>query len=80
MVDIPDGLPGTDATGEVQALRDMNALLKSRLDMMDKEVETKNTQIQQLHVLLQSAIGGQAALPSPQSTQRLPRWQFWRRR
>jgi hypothetical protein len=76
MVDIPDDLPESETpSSEMQALRDINALLKDRLDMMDEELEAKNTQIQQLHILLQQA---QAALPSPQGTQR-PWWQFWHR-
>ncbi|HZA24377.1 MAG TPA: helix-turn-helix domain-containing protein [Dehalococcoidia bacterium] len=82
MVDIPDALPDPqagsgEASTELQLLRDMNALLKDRLDMMDRELETKNNQIRELHILLQQA---QIALPAPQSTQSLPWWQFWRRR
>jgi excisionase family DNA binding protein len=79
MVDIPDdpsASSGEAPSGEVQSLKEMNALLRDRLDMMDRELET-NTQIRELHILLQQA---QAALPTPQSTHRVPWWQFWQRR
>ena len=67
MVDLPDDLAKPES-GELQALRD-------RVAAQDRELEAKNEQIRQLHILLQQA---QAALPSPKGTQR-PWWRFWRR-
>ena len=79
MVDILDGLlvePEEESSGELQALREINSLLKERLDAaVDRELTIKNEQIRELHILLQ---GLQAALPSPQGTQR-PWWHFWQR-
>ena len=78
-MDIPDGLlvePEEESSGELQALREINSLLKERLDAaVDGELTVKNEQIRELHILLQ---GLQAALPSPQGTQR-PWWHFWQR-
>jgi predicted site-specific integrase-resolvase len=68
LVDVADNLPG-ESSGELETLREMNSLLRQRLDAADRELESKNKQIEQLHVqmgqlhvLLQQA---QAALPSP---------------
>ena len=66
-VDVPDDLVEPE-TGELQALRD-------RVAAQDRELEAKNKQIEQLHILLQQA---QSALPSPQSIQR-HWWRFWQR-
>jgi predicted site-specific integrase-resolvase len=74
LVDVPDDLP-EEPSGELESLRDMNSLLRHRLDAADRELEAKNKQIEQLHVLLQQA---QAALPSSQSSQR-HWWRFWDR-
>jgi hypothetical protein len=65
-IDIPDDLPEPE-TGELQALRD-------RVKAQDRELEAKNEQIRELHILLQQA---QAALSAPVGTQRW--WRFWRR-
>ncbi len=68
MVDLADDLlePSEEPSGELEALREMNKLLC-------QELAAKNEQIRELHILLQ---GLQAALPSPQGTQR-PWWRFW---
>jgi excisionase family DNA binding protein len=76
LVDIPDDLqvePEGEVPGEMQALRDMNAVLMKRLDLADQELEARRREVQELHVLLQQA---QSALPSPRGTQR-PWWRFW---
>jgi excisionase family DNA binding protein len=67
MVEVPDDLV-TPESGELQALRD-------RVAAQERELEAKNEQIRQLHILLQQA---QAALPPPKGTQR-PWWRFWQR-
>jgi excisionase family DNA binding protein len=67
LVDVPDDLVESE-TGELQALRD-------RVAAQDRELEAKNKQIEQLHILLQQA---QAALPPPRVTQRYW-WRFWQR-
>ncbi len=76
LVDIPDDLPEPEiSSGEVQALRELVANLQDRINAQGKELEAKNKQIEQLHVLLQQA---QAALPAPRDNR--PWWQrLWRR-
>jgi excisionase family DNA binding protein len=75
LVDIPDDLPEPDtSSGEVQALRELVANLQDRINAQGKELEAKNKQIEQLHVLLQQA---QAALPAPRDHR--PWWRFWQR-
>jgi transposase-like protein len=72
-VEMPDDVPsdqtnGKAADGELEALRELVAVLKD-------QVETKDQQIKELHVLLQQA---QAALPAPRDHR--PWWQrVWRR-
>jgi predicted site-specific integrase-resolvase len=80
LVDVPDNLP-EESSSELEMLREMNSLLRHRLDAADREIESKNKQIEQLHVqigqlhvLLQQA---QAALSSPPGPQRW--WKFWHR-
>jgi hypothetical protein len=76
VVDIPDDLPEPEtSSSEVQALRELVANLQDRINAQGKELEAKNKQIEQLHVLLQQA---QAALPAPRDNR--PWWQrLWRR-
>jgi transposase-like protein len=76
VVDIPDGLPEpVTSSSEVQALRELVANLQDRINAQGKELEAKNKQIEQLHVLLQQA---QAALPAPRENR--PWWRrVWRR-
>jgi hypothetical protein len=72
-VEMPDDVPndqtnGKVADGELEALRELVAVLKD-------QVETKDQQIKELHVLLQQA---QAALPAPRENH--PWWRrVWRR-
>ena len=60
--------------GEVEALRDLVAVLKEQLDTKDKQLETRAREVQELHVLLQQA---QAGLPAPRDNR--PWWRFWER-
>ncbi len=66
LADVPDDLVEPE-TGELQALRD-------RVAAQERELEAKNKQIEQLHVLLQQA---QAALPAAREGRAW--WRFWRR-
>jgi transposase len=67
--------PEGNSRGEVEALRDLVAVLKEQLDIKDKQLETRAREVQELHVLLQQA---QAALPAPRENR--PWWQrVWRR-
>jgi predicted site-specific integrase-resolvase len=76
VVDIPDDAPESEtSSGEVQALRELVVNLQDRISAQDKELEAKNKQIEQLHILLQQA---QAALPAPRDNR--PWWQRWWRR
>jgi hypothetical protein len=45
-----------------------------QLEIYERELEAKNKQIEQLHILLQQA---QAALPAPRENR--PWWKFWRK-
>jgi excisionase family DNA binding protein len=66
--DKPADNPLVDAlTRELETLRGVVELLK-------EELAQKNTQIQELHVLLREA---QSALPAPRNTQ--PWWKWWAR-
>ena len=72
MVDMPDEVPsdenGAGDRGEGHSdLRDLVETLK-------EELTRKNTQIEQLHVLLQQQA---MALPAPKENGR-PWWQFWK--
>jgi transposase len=60
--------------GEVEALRDLVAVLKEQLDTKDKQLETRAREVQELHVLLQHA---QTALPAPKESHAW--WRFWQR-
>jgi transposase-like protein len=76
IVDIPDDLPEPETfSSEERALRELVANLQDRINAQGKELEAKNKQIEQLHVLLQQA---QAALPAPRENGR-PWWRFWGR-
>ena len=77
LVDIPDDLlePPEDSSGELEVLRELNSVLKDRLEVADQELEARRREVQELHVLLQQA---QAALPAPVGT-RHHWWRFWQR-
>ena len=78
----------TVSTGELRRLEEMVQFLKTELAARDAQVESwkqeaeahreqlqaKDRQIEQLHVLLQQA---QAALPAPRENR--PWWRFWQR-
>jgi transposase len=64
-----------NSRGEVEALRELVAVLKEQLDTKDKQLETRAREVQELHVLLQQT---QAALPAPKENHR-PWWRFWER-
>jgi hypothetical protein len=75
MVDIPDDLQESGGSfGELAALRELNMALQARIDAQDKQLQAKDEQIRELHVLLQQA---QAALPAPRNNR--PWWQLWRK-
>ncbi len=65
----PDDQPnGKAADGELEALREL-------VDLLKDQVETKDQQIKELHILLQQA---QAALPAPRDNRSW--WQrLWRK-
>ena len=66
--DVPnDQANGKAADGELEAFRELVAVLKD-------QVETKDQQIKELHVLLQQA---QTALPAPRDHRSW--WRFWQR-
>ena len=68
-VELPEDLQGQPEHGDPYAdLREMVATLK-------EELASKNSQIEQLHVLLQQQA---RALPSP-NEKNTAWWQFWRR-
>jgi hypothetical protein len=74
MVDIPDDLPESGGSfGELAALRELNTALQSRIDAQDKQLQAKDEQIRELHVLLQQS---QAVLPAPRDNR--PWWRFWK--
>ena len=82
LVDIPDDLleppeeePPEEPSGELEVLRELNSVLKERLEVADRELEARRREVQELHVLLQQA---QAALPTPVDTRRRW-WCFWQR-
>jgi transposase len=67
--------PEGNSRGEVEALRDLVAVLKGQLDIKDKQLETRAREVQELHVLLQHA---QSTLPAPRNNRSW--WQrLWRK-
>lgn len=78
LVDLPDDLgleQETQLGGEEGALRELVDALRYQVTGLEGQLDTKDRQIEQLHVLLQQA---QAALPSPGRTTR-PWWRVWQR-
>ena len=73
MVELSDDLPLESApSGEVAALRELNAQLKAQVEAQGMELEARRREVQELHVLLQQA---QAALPVPKEDPK----SWWRR-
>jgi excisionase family DNA binding protein len=56
---------------DIKRLEEMVAILQNQIQALGRELEAKNQQIQELHVLLQTA---QAALPSARNR---PWWKWW---
>jgi hypothetical protein len=72
VIELPDDLAvDSPSSGEINALRELIANLKDRVEAQDRELAAKNQQIEQLHVLLREA---QAALPAPREGR-----PWWRR-
>jgi hypothetical protein len=59
---------------DIRRLEEMVAMLQAHIVTQGSELEAKNQQIQELHVLLQTA---QAALPAPRDGR--PWWKWWPR-
>lgn len=85
VVDLPDEITKKGADGAhngngngdaktVEVLEDLVVTLKVQVKAQADELDVKNRQIGELHVLIQQA---QAALPAPKGYHRW--WQFWRR-
>ncbi len=70
MVDIPDDVPGEDARSDERG--EDNPDLRELVATLKDELARKNTQIEQLHVLLQQQA---LALPAPGRSW----WRFWER-
>jgi hypothetical protein len=50
-VDIPDDLlqPTEEPSGKLEALREINSVLKDQLEVADRELEARRREIQELH-------------------------------
>ena len=75
---MPDAMPegmtnGNVSEGEIAAIRELLEAYKDEVGTLKEELEQKNTQIGQLHVLVQQA---QAALPAPTENRR-SWWRLW---
>jgi Helix-turn-helix domain len=84
MVDLPDTVtqdgqePGqvdSLTAGEIAAMKALMARMESQIEAQQKQLDVKDSQIRELHILLQQA---QTALPSPQGTHH-SWWRFWQR-
>jgi excisionase family DNA binding protein len=72
MVDLPDELQvDSPESGGIAALRELIATLNDQVEALRGQLESKDRQIEQLHVLLQQA---QGALPAPREGR-----SWWRR-
>ncbi len=67
----PAEAPAT--AGEVQRLEKMVDMVEQQMETLREELSRKNTQIEQLHVLLQQQA---VALPDPRENR--PWWRLWR--
>jgi hypothetical protein len=73
MVDLPDDLPSEPGpSGEMAVMQGFIESMNSQFQLLKEQLEAKDKQIEQLHVLLQQA---QAALPAPKEDQQ----SWWRR-
>jgi hypothetical protein len=76
MVDLPDDLPPEAApSGEMTVMQGFIDSMNSQFQLLKEQLEAKDKQIEQLHVLLQQT---QAALPAPREGR--PWWKWWGRR
>lgn len=72
-VELPDGVAvDNPPSGEVAAMRESLRILSEEVDSLKGQLDKKDRQIEQLHVLLQQS---QAALPAPRDR---PWWKWWR--
>jgi hypothetical protein len=78
-VTIPDGLvedeEASEESSELEGFRRLVDVLQGRLEAADQELQAKNEQIKELHILLRQA---QSALPAPEGRQN-SWWRFWRK-
>jgi DeoR/GlpR family transcriptional regulator of sugar metabolism len=83
MVDLPDTVtqdsqePGpveSLTSGEIAAMKALMSRMEDQIAAQQKQLDVKDSQIRELHVLLQQA---QAALPAPRDGHSW--WRFWRR-
>jgi len=72
MVDLPEEVPSEDANGGDRG--EDHSDLRELVERLKEELGRKNTQIEQLHVLLQQQA---LALPAPKENGH-SWWQFWR--
>jgi excisionase family DNA binding protein len=73
VVTLPEGVQGDGPdTGELAAMKTLVDHLERQLDAQQSQLEVKDKQIQELHVLLQQA---QASLPAPRNNR--PWWRRW---
>ena len=73
-VELPEGVDAQETARQEGSAHELVAVLREELMVRDKQLEAKDEQIRELHVLLQQA---QAALPAPKEDRLW--WQFWRR-
>ena len=73
--DIPSDT-SADTSKEMQRLDQMITMLEKELEYRGRQIENKDQQISELHVLLQQA---QAALPAPKENHHSVWWRFWQR-
>jgi hypothetical protein len=77
LVELPDDLSEEKENqdrGEAGVLRELVDALRCQVTGLEGQMNTKDRQIEQLHVLLQQA---QAALPAPRASR--PWWRLWQR-
>ncbi len=72
--DISDDMP-VGISREIKRMEEMISMLQTELERRDRQVETKDKQIGELHVLLQQV---QAALPAPKENHH-SWWRFWQK-
>ena len=71
-VEVPEGVEVQESQHQEGSEHELVVVLREELMVRDKQLEAKDEQIRELHVLLQQA---QAALPAPKENRRW--WRFW---